>query len=243
MTIRSLSKVFFSITLLLLLTGVQARAQLNTAYDTSLSIGGTQGTIFYAGEDNVLAVHSRKYPSKKLIIQPSQGTLDYPEQNGLSILSGLIEGTVTIRVFYSSDTGFQLLNQRTFRVQKREPTPEEENTLKADTKPQLSISGFRSGNIPVDVARKAVGFSLNPPYRIIKLQVLVGNEKNCFPNMYTLTSSKFDEHVRDAWNKLRPGDFIIINDITVMDDNGKIYALAPMNFNVVNPDDESPGAN
>ena len=61
--------------------------------------------------------------------------------------------------------------------------------------------------------------------------------------MYTLTSSKFDEHVRDAWNKLRPGDFIIINDITVMDDNGKIYALAPMNFNVVKPDDESPGAN
>ena len=206
-----------------------------TKLDNTIIINGFQTTIFYSDHFNLLGVSSQKDDIGKLIIKSSQGNLNNVDSgivNGFLSLTDLKNGKVTISVFRQADTGLQLLNYKTFNVVTRPLTKEEKEVLKLSIKPEISIEGYSKGKIPLQIIRQATKFSINKPFKIIRLTIYLGSNKGVcsMPMISQLSSADFDDNFKNIWKRLSEGSYISLEDIQIADSKGKIYTLNPISF-------------
>lgn len=188
-------------------------------------------------------VSSEIYSIKSLILKASQGTLENIDkvQNGFFGLTNLKVGEVIISVFRQCDTGLQILNKQSFKVINRPLTIEQRNTLKLTCKPTISIGGF-TDSIPLDVLINATKIDVDSTLRI-EYAVLRLYERNLKSDTdiiveggeLVLYANEFDEYLKKALKAIKPNSNIGIElyNIKVMDSVGKVYALKPVHFKVV----------
>jgi hypothetical protein len=202
--------------------------------DKDIMIGGFQITVFYSNEFNLLGVSSAKDSIQNLVIKSSQGNLQNVDSgivNGFLSLTNLKNGKVTISVFSKVDTGFQLLNYKTFSVITKPLTADEKKIIQLKIKPIFSLEGYVTGKVPLGIAKAATKFTINKPYKLKSLLAYFGSSKRFSdPIAVTLNSELFDENFMRIWKRIGVGTLINLEIIEIVDSKGNVYRLKPQGF-------------
>lgn len=202
--------------------------------DKNIMIGGFQTTVFYSNDLNHLGVSSAKDSIQNLVIKSSQGELENVDSgvvNGFLRLTNLKNGKVTISVFSKVDTGLRLLNYKTFSVITKPLTADEKKVMQLKIKPIFSLEGYVSGKVPINVAKGAIKFSINKPYRLKYLLAYFGSSKGSSDVIaVTLNSELFDGDFLSIWKRISVGTLIHLEIIEIVDTKGNTYKLKPIGF-------------
>jgi hypothetical protein len=194
---------------------------------------------FYAKGSNVFAVYSPIYPINSLVVKTSQGIVENIDSNKNYFfnLSNLNVGKFTISVFRRVDTGLILINEKAFKVLERALKENEE----AVSKFKITIADF-TDSIPSYVLNNATKIEVNAPFKIKYATLIVYKIKlnsNPYliydPIVFPLDSGKFDDNAKKILKQIKPENnlMILLNDVEIVDPEGKIYKPELIFFKVI----------
>lgn len=201
--------------------------------DKRINIDGTKTTMFSKDEFNLVAITSTSDSIQKLVFKSSQGKLENLDSgitSGLFYLSDLEIGKVTISVFKQVDTGLRLMNYKIYNVIKKPLTADQRKIAQLKIKPILSLEGYVSGKVPLEVVKKATKFKINAPYKLKQLTAYFGSRNQSDMVVMPLKLEVFDNNFLNVWKRIYNGSTITLDNIEVIDNKGIIYRLNPVGF-------------
>ncbi len=212
---------------LLLIISQWATSQkiINPRPASKLLISPLNSKVLYVDRGSLVGIKTGNV-SDSLSIKLSQGDFTIFDKNVFLVQPTKI-GTIIVYVYKQISGKSILLGNKSFKVL----LTKEQKTLNSFTlKPEISLSGYGSGKIPIDIIKKATGLTINNAYRIKSAIIYISGLYNSDTQVYTLTSNLFDENILRALERLSPNTIIKFDNIQIFDIKGRLYNIPPIDF-------------